>query len=137
MQFPTPQEAMRRLALTISHPGSGEAFNGDGFAHVAKQINDSPYSFRDYDEIVLLGQGQKVGHIIVVRGSDVVCDRQKDVLNLPSYYDPVQREYKTKLTHQSSSFMVLRVLDTVGLMDFKLEHGLEAPPPPAALDHDS
>ncbi len=138
MQFSSPQETMQRLAVTIRNPSDSMAFHNDSFSYIAKEIKENPYRFMESDEIVLLGKGQQVGHMILVRGDEILYDRQRGVLRLPSYYDPNLGEYTTKLNAEASNFMKLRVVGRFNLTQFKIDNGFESPAAPASsFDYDS
>lgn len=137
MAFSSPQETMQRLALTVKSPGQDGAYQNDSFSFIARQIRENPYRFNEFDEIVLLGQGQQVGHIIIVRGQEILYDRQR-ALHLPSLFDRDAGEYTTKLASQASNYMKLNVVGRFNISQFKIDNGLEQPPaPPAILDIDS
>ncbi|MCB1681999.1 MAG: hypothetical protein H6858_00030 [Rhodospirillales bacterium] len=138
MQYPTPEQAFQRLAVTVQTPDSPKAFRHDAFSYLADKIRDHPYDLVDSDEIIFLGRDGQVGHAIIVRGVTIIADRQIDVLGVDSSYTFSfnQTRYTTKLSAHSPTLLEMSVVGRSKLGDFKAQYGLAPPAPSEDLIRD-
>lgn len=118
----------RGIAETLRSPKSEAAFKNDTFAYIASQIKNPDSGIGHNDTLVLLGKRDDVVHAIVVRGDEILADRQIDMLDIDSSYDSGRGQYTTKLASGLDRQYVLDAVERLPLQEFYYRHGLEERP---------
>ena len=118
------KQALEGLAETFSDPKSDKAFKNNAFSYLVARVDRPECGVHDSDTLVLLGKPEDVVHAIVVRGSEIIADRQVDKLGIASEYRPKEGHYITKLASGLKESYILTAVHKTSLLDFYRDHGL-------------